>query len=439
MPYELHCGDSLEVLRQLPDCSVDSVVTDPPAGIAFLSRGWDRFQSRADFENFLCTILLEANRVLKPGGYMLVWAIPRTSYWTASACAEAGLVVRDVVHHIFGTGWPKSTNIAKQIDRTLGAERKVVGLRKMHDIRSNNYGHAGHRSTTADIAVTASSTDEACAWEGWGTALSPAVEHWLLCQKPLGAETIAKNVLEHGVGGLNIDGTRMPHEEEAKSTVRQANGGQTWSGADCGLRSGGSGLASADPKGRWPSNLLLSHTAECTAEGCADRFFVRLPECDPLYLYAAKPSSSERNAGCSGFYWKRDDSTLSGFVRITREEWQQLGEQQTLSGEVLRARGNVHPTVKSVALMRWLCRLITPPGGRVLDMFCGSGSTGIAALLEGFHFVGVDREADYVALAASRMECMLLLKSPKSTAGAGTQKAGGDDQGTDLLSLIDNL
>jgi site-specific DNA-methyltransferase (adenine-specific) len=341
-------GDNIVTLCQLPECSIDALVTDPPAGIGFMGKGWDSDKGgRERWQCWLGAVMLQVFRVLKPGAHGLVWALPRTSHWTATALENAGFDVRDRVSHLFGTGFPKNAK----------------------------------------------------------AQLKPAVEDWWLVRKPLEG-TVAANVARWGTGAINVEGCRIA-AADAHTVGRTNSGGKGGSGVY-----GESKLydSAAHSSGRWPANLTLDEEAAAMLDaqsgvlksggragakyetGCAptegwghigkggsgrclsdsggaSRFF-----------YTAKTSRSERDFGCEA---------------LPREA---LPEQR--KGNGVR---NHHPTVKSLALMRWLVRLITPPGGVVLDPFAGSGSTGIAALQEGARFIGVEREAAYAEIARARI------------------------------------
>lgn len=391
--YHVMHSDALEALRELPDCSVDSIVTDPPAGIAFMGQSWDKDKGGRDaWVAWLRGVMAEALRVLKPGGHALVWALPRTSHWTATAIEDAGFEIRDVGVHLFGTGFPKSLNVSKAI-------AEIPGTPYVED----------------SVYVPAI---------GFGTALKPAAEHWILARKPL-AGTVARNVLEYGTGALNVDGCRIPHGADVDLSQRQRQ--QTAEG-NIAFSAGmvGTDIATYKEGGRWPANVTLDpeaaamldeqsgtltsglmkagtkrhnpmgyggampeHTAKETIgdSGGASRFF-----------YVARPSTREREAGCEGLPRK-------GAAELTdREEGTDgLKSPRAGAGRTSAGRANHHPTVKSIALMRWLVRLITPPGGLVLDPFCGSGTTGCAAVLEGMHFIGIDQSDEYVAIATARI------------------------------------
>jgi hypothetical protein len=424
-PITVYQGDALEVLRELPSASVDSVVTDPPAGIAFMGKAWDT-HTRRDFVAFLTAVLTEARRVLRPGGHALVWAIPRTSHWTAWAVEDAGFEVRDVLTHLFGSGFPKSRDVSKAIDEAQGAEREV--LREFHVAKGASSSWANHASsgsmhTPGDhvVKVTAPASEEARRWEGWGTGLKPASEHWILARSPLAERNVAAQVLASGTGALNIDACRV----EAADGVPQFSGrGEPSSGVYGDGLNGRAYLGWRDYEtGRWPANLILSHAAGCDGvcvEGCpvaeldrqsgssqagwprAERGHggIWSPSSDGLpagpqygdlggasrFFYTAKASPSERNEGL-------DDLPLVGVHRFNEG----VG---TPGPSVER---NLHPTVKPVALMRWLVKLITPPGGTVLDPFAGSGTTLVAARKDSFRAIGVEREPEYVELIRRRI------------------------------------
>jgi len=217
---KLYHGDCLELLKTLPDNSVDSIVTDPPAGISFLNRSWDDDKGGRDhWIAWMCDVMKECHRVLKCGGHGLVWALPRTSHWTATALENAGFEIRDRVSHLFGTGFPKNMDVSKSIDSAAGVEREIIGvdktrLRPNRKYKSGAIGKIGGNESICDrsdngATLTAPATPEAKQWEGWGTALKPACEDWWLIRKPLSEKTVAANVVKVGVGGINIDGCRI--------------------------------------------------------------------------------------------------------------------------------------------------------------------------------------------------------------------------------------
>ena len=399
-------GEASDVLWVLPDESIDSMVTDPPSGIGFMGRDWDSdFGGRDIWVERLTGVMAEAWRVLKPGAHGLVWALPRTSHWTATALEDAGFEVRDRITHLFGTGFPKSHDVSKAIDA------------------------------------------EARQWDGWGTALKPAAEDWWLVRKPFRG-TVADNVLKHGCGGLNIDACRIatdwserPESWKRSGHLRQGyDRAQNATGVAAGLKSDG---ITCHPDGRWPAHVVLSHSPEC-GERCGEVCPVlqigaqsgtsRTPQSLPQpefnsptglvygmrcgvgrngerivlpgdsgtatrFFYCAKPGRAERELGLDGF-------------RV-RSAGEATGRRDGSAGITARAGAgtggarNAHPTVKSLELMRYLARLVTPPGGVVLDQYCGSGSTGMAAILEGMRFIGIElndtEKEPFVSIARARI------------------------------------
>jgi len=329
----LHHGDCLEVLRSLPDCSVDSVVTDPPYGLSFMGKRWD-------YDVPSVEVWTECLRVLKPGGHLLAFAGTRTQHRMAVRIEDAGFEIRDMIAWVYGSGFPKSLDVSKAIDKAAGAEREIIG--KMENPASSIYSQS-ENEMSRDVPITAPATPEAKQWQGWGTALKPALEPITVARKPL-IGTVAENVLQHGTGAINVDGGRVG-TEQVFTTAHKTLGD--------GIKYGKSKPfpASEMRTGRWPANFIHDGSEEATdLLGASARFF-----------YCAKASKADR-------------------------------------GE------NHHPTVKPTDLMRYLCRLVTPPNGTVLDPFMGSGSTGKAAMLEGFAFVGIEREAEYIDIAKARIQ-----------------------------------
>ena len=631
VPNQILHGDSRVVLKTLPAASVDSVVTDPPAGIAFMAKEWDtpnvanhkghvaeHRRARTAFVADMTEVFVECHRVLKPGGHMFVWAIPRTSHWTAWALEEAGFEIRDCVYHVFGQGFPKSLNVSKAIDKTRGATREVVGTRKGKGGQNGNllmrpeggdspdakgcgaYG-VGVVQTDIDIPVTAPATPEAQKWDGWGTALKPSTECWWLCRKPIEAHSVAANVLKHGTGAINIDGSRVAGTAQVPGSIRASrrfddrgdrpelveppppNAAGRWpanlmlshsegcrqigetevaapvinrftdgmkpfgEGAghpyetygggtetipvyECadgcpvkaldeqsGVTGGGTPTLNSDvdrtaisttahnprepnqsdslanygdaggasryfqtfdPKGRWPANMVLSHGPGCVrrgtkqvkgnrtdtrpegdagrddktewrtrpteatrrgysgddgmetvedwecAEGCPVREIDRQgqemgvhpagspqPAQEKYEMSEMTPSFGGGFSGPSGMRYG-DDGGASRFFQTLEPEVPFFYTAKASRGEkedgladpfVDAKRNNTHPTVKPLSLMRYLVKMVTPPGGVVLDPFAGSGSTLIAAVQEGMQFVGIEREAEYVKIAEARV------------------------------------
>jgi DNA modification methylase len=379
----LHLGDCLEVMRTMPDCSVDAVVTDPPYGLSFMGKRWD-------YDVPSVEIWAECLRVLKPGGHLLAFAGTRTQHRMAVRIEDAGFEIRDMIAWVYGSGFPKSLDVSKAIDKAAGAEREVVGSKigqpgySMADNGRTNAVYADLHDPAAECSITAPATPEAQQWAGWGTALKPALEPITLARKPI-AGTVAANVLAHGTGGLNVDGCRVEMGDEydpAKMQRQQRSDGSVQFGS-AGLI--GKEIATYKPGGRWPANLLHDGSDEVAG----------------LFPQNVNGAVSNGNKAGNGYHGK------FGVV----EQHAGYGDTGSAARFFYTAKaskddrddGNTHPTVKPTDLMRYLCRLVTPPGGTVLDPFMGSGSTGKAAMLEGFEFIGIEREPQYFAIAEQRI------------------------------------
>lgn len=413
----LYLGDCLDVLRTLPDESVDAVVTDPPAGISFMGRDWDGdLGGRDRWIAWHAERLAEAARVLKPGGHALVWALPRTSHWTAMAVEDAGLEIRDCLTHLFGSGFPKSLDVGKAIDKAAGAERKVVGRRSgraaqpRNDMRGGAYGSAP--SALIDTsAITAPATPDAARWDGWGTALKPAAEHWWLARRPL-AGTVAANVLEHGTGALNIGACRTAVTDSVNARRNKGTG--------LGYQSGDAQRGAWDgAAGRWPTNVVFSHlplvvdgevVGDACAEGCVDGCPVaELDRQSGILTSGANPTRRNSDKFCDAYGDFKgqtecipargaDSGGASWFFPTFR-----YAAKAPASERPKLPDGTAWPTVKPVALMRWLVRLVTPPGGVVLDPFAGTGTTAEAAVVEGFRALLIERDRKAAELIKIRL------------------------------------
>ena len=465
--YQLHQGDCLQTLRAMPDASIDSVVTDPPYGLSqhtqaevlqcltawikgdvyqpkgkgFMGKGWDAWVPGPE-------VWRECLRVLKPGGHLLAFAGTRSMDLMCMSVRLAGFELRDAIGHAhgagdptqapllawcYGSGFPKSMDVSKAIDREAGAERAVVGTydtrglqepkksgRTSGGITGNQTVHFHQGCDSKIVDITAPATEAAAQWQGWGTALKPAWEPIILARKPL-AGTVAQNVQQHGTGALNIDGCRISGGGQT-----QHGGARTKAMHDGGLQVGVEDFQE-NPLGRWPANVILDGSPEVLA-GFPDTGLSSggltlgvgsktNPACwafgDRLgagaggygdtgsaarFFYTAKASAEDRDAGLHGFETAK---TNDGRAVDADNAYQR--------GATLRA--NTHPTVKPTDLMRYLVRLVTPPGGTVLDCFNGSGSTGKAAVLEGFNYVGCELDPAYIEISRARIEYALALRA----------------------------
>lgn len=391
---EIHQGDCLELMRRLPDASIDAIVSDPPSAIGFMSAKWDSDKGgRKQWCAYMEERFTEALRVCKPGAHALVWALPRTSHWTATALEDAGWEVRDICCHLFGSGMPKSLDVGKKIDNMKGLVRTESIARIYPDGQqySNKKGAKGYKRERAEElqeatfcnAIRLPVSEEAKQWDGFGSGLKPSHENWILCRKPVEG-TIAQNVLTHGVGGINIDACRVEYASDYDKKHQEdiARGQETaTNGRMFGSKTTRSESSSLVMKGRWPSNLVFSHLPECSASACADGCAV------------AELDEQSMNLGCTA---SRYFPTFHYFSKASPND-----------RSCNKAVENNHPTVKNRDLMRWLVRLITPPGGTVLDMFGGSGSTAIACIEEGVNYILIEQETEFVAIAKARVAAVL--------------------------------
>lgn len=389
---EIHQGDCLEVLRGMPADSVDSVVTDPPAGIAFMGKEWDHHKGGRDqWVTWLATRLAECFRVAKPGAHALVWALPRTSHWTATAIEDAGWVIEDRVAHIFGTGFPK------------------------------------HKSK-----------------------LKPAVEDWWLATKPGGEKWLGVDACRIATNGERLGGGSEKFDGNTGSGYdRPCRNDPEWQAARAAEMT--RRVEKATALGRWPTNLVLSHHPECNPNGVKvingnghwpssrgggsykGGFLgqIDLDECnaiDVIEAFDCHPDCPVRlideQSGICGPSGSLTGDELSAKVKNTygdfnRRPFQSYGDSGGASrffpgflycpkaNRKDRGEGNTHPTVKAEPLMRWLCKLVTPPGGTVLDPFAGSGSTGFAAEAEGFQAILIEQDAEYIKIIRKRIDNFL--------------------------------
>jgi site-specific DNA-methyltransferase (adenine-specific) len=408
MTYQILHGNNLDILPTLADNSIDSIVTDPPYELGFMGKKWDSSGIAYSVE-----LWQQCLRVLKPGGHLLSFGGTRTYHRVAVAIEDAGFELRDSIAWLYGSGFPKSLDVSKAIDKAAGAEREVIATRTLKDIRGGNYNGS---QPTMQHNYTAPATHDAKQWQGWGTALKPAFEPVIVARKPIEG-TVANNVLKWGTGGLNIDGSRIGTETISTHNAPKGSfaGGEPDRGSDTS--------SYKEHTGRWPANIILDpYTAELLDEqsgttkdgthigrnrvgdkpngvygtykaetkdvgyggsGGASRFF-----------YVAKASKRDRNEGLEEL-----PLTKSGSYEARNRD----SDKGQFDGTTPKAQ-NFHPTVKPTSLMEYLIKLVTPPNGKVLDPFTGSGSTGKAAILQGFDFIGIEMTEEYLPIIEGRLK-----------------------------------
>lgn len=416
---KIYCGDCLDVMKEMPENSIDSILTDPPYGLKFMGKEWDHGIPGIPFWQ-------EVMRISKPGAHMLAFGGTRTHHRLMVAIEDAGWEIRDVMMWVHSQGFPKSLNVSKAIDKAAGVERKVIGVRedfkpgnrkKVNQFNCINPSLHGYNTTefTANKGqITISTTNEAKQWDGWGSALKPAYEPIVLCRKPLEG-TIAANVLKWGVGGINIDGCRIATNE---LTPRNNKMG------DNGWKNSSGGFIEPSPLGRFPANFIHDgsqtvldmfpyNKSTKSLRGCGgggDKISQLNYRENSIrghndngsaarFFYCAKASKAERDIGCENL----PENDIVTFQTCNGTS----GKPGSLSeGRETKYRNN-HPTVKPIALLTYLCRLITPPNGVILDPFAGSGSTGIAAIKEGFNYILIEKEQQYVDISNARLKGVL--------------------------------
>ena len=398
-------GNCLETLKTLDTASVDSIVTDPPYELGFMGKSWDN--SGIAYNQDLWA---ECLRVLKPGGHLLAFSGSRTYHRMTVAIEDAGFEIRDQIMWIYGSGFPKSLDVSKAIDKAAGFEGEVIATEKVDIGMQGGSMHAGRETNVVQRDVRELS-DVAKQWQGWGTALKPAHEPIVVARKPL-IGTVANNVLTYGTGAINIDGSRV-------GTADGFGGGaKGTSGFAAGYE--GDGFV-ASTQGRWPANVIHDGSDE-VLEGFPESKGGAFPAkrgqavntsfasgqetvggyramgdigSAARFFYCAKASKSERNAG------------LEGLPEQEQQGSYKFRTDGSLDGKETEPKANIHPTVKPLALMRYLIKLVTPPGGTVLDPFLGSGTTAVAAILEGFDWIGCEMTEEYWPIIEARVEWAL--------------------------------
>jgi site-specific DNA-methyltransferase (adenine-specific) len=432
--YEIKQGDCLQALKTLESESIDACVTDPPYELGFMGKAWDSTGIA-----YNVNLWREIYRVLKPGAYLLAFGGSRTYHRMACAIEDAGFEIRDQIQWIYGSGFPKSLDVSKAIDKASGVVRedKFEGL-------GRNIGPTGNKKCEACGKWLVSGTpcqcprpqdlpqsDEAKQWNGFGTALKPAHEPICMARKPLEKGlTVAQNVLKWGTGAINIDGCRINYEvvdggslatnPQLRSHINAGNGGNIIA------HEPDRRVVVPNQSGRFPANVIHDGSGEVlagfpqqtsganpTRRGTA-KFknaygeFAGQEECEAArgaesgtaarFFYTAKASVTDREQGCDGL----DDKTLA-YSNQAQAETARGNDHKGKSGiNTTKQRKNHHPTVKPTDLMQYLCRLVTPPGGLILDPFLGSGSTAKAALIERFKIIGIEIDHEYAAIAEAR-------------------------------------
>jgi site-specific DNA-methyltransferase (adenine-specific) len=464
-------SDCRDFLRALPDCCIDSCVTDPPYELGFGGRAWDKSGIAYSPEMWA-----EVLRVLKPGAHLLAFGGTRTFHRIACAIEDAGFEIRDSIVWNYASGFPKSLNISRAIDAADGllSERQVVGSYTVSGNagtstkdKGGTFAVGAPNSEAKELHVTRGASDRSRQWDGWGTALKPSQEPIIVARKPLDG-TVAGNVLQHGTGGLNVDGCRVKFANEDDKAAAAAAAqrlcreqgdvayGATLSGVHA-IPSFNQYIGGMDA-GRWPPNAIFQHAPKCIPDvGCADGCPVLLMDQQSGEMLSGQPVGD--GAGSSGIWGKKGTALTTGyddegsasrifpqfyfddglefppflyhpkagraerdrglerFARVsgglaTQREDDSAGTRNPRAGAG-RTGGvrNIHPTVKAIGLMRWLCRLVTPPGGICLDPFTGSGTSGCAAMPEGFRFIGCElNDTDtepFVRIARARIAAVL--------------------------------
>lgn len=423
--YTLLLGNCLDVLSGVEDCSVDSVVCDPPYGLSFMNKRWD-------YDVPSVAIWRECLRVLKPGGYLLAFAGSRTQHRMAVNIEDAGFEIRDMIAWVYGSGFPKSHNVSCSIDKMFGHGNRGRAIPTASSYQASDVDQE-NKLTSNPVGPYEPKTDDAKRWAGYGSSLKPSIEPITVARKPLDG-TIAENVLKWGTGAMNIDGCRVPMDQDdfdklsrGVDAIRERGGSMdnSWKNS-----SDLSGANPANPLGRWPANFIHDGSQEVldlfpdvkggswvntdgarhfnnngkktgyiasgrrdASTGSAARFF-----------YCPKANKADRNEGLEDFeeQYNRGSGTHNNGQGNTR-----LGNAAERAAGIthveLQKVSNPHPTVKPTDLMRYLCRLVTQPGGVVLDPFMGSGTTGKAAMLEGFRFIGCEMDEEYYKIAEARV------------------------------------
>ena len=414
---ELIQGDCLEEMKKIPENSVDAIVTDPPYGLEFMGKHWDKGVPGVHFWQ-------EMMRVLKPGGYVLTFGGTRTYHRMACAIEDAGFEVRDMIEWVYGSGFPKSLNIGKAVDKLQGNERVKTGSRKVTDSDIGQKSGWNELNTQRGDYVYTKGTSE---YEGWGTALKPAHEPICMARKPLAEKTVAENCLKWGTGGINIDESRVGTDIITNNINDFSNQHGNKFGNGMPIKK----LGESQVVGRFPANLIHDNSEEvreCFPEtkspksytrstdvtdspinwnpkksgteqlghgdsGNASRFFKSI-------IYQAKASKSERNKGCEGLE-EKEKRTLGNFGDQSDFDCPDGANREGEKGVSMNK--NNHPTVKPIALMEYLINMVSKEGATILDPFMGSGTTGVACKNLNRNFIGIELDKEYFEIAKKRI------------------------------------
>ena len=390
-------ADCIKAMKAMPDNSVDAIVTDPPYELGFMGKSWD-----ASGIAFNVDVWREALRVIKPGGHLIAFSGSRTYHRMAVAIEDAGFEIRDQIMWVYGSGFPKSHNISKAIDKAAGAEREVVGtyqgatnIGKVEDGKRGYSPGTDYPEVDRTVNITAPATPAAQQWDGWGTALKPAHEPMVLARKPL-IGTVANNVLTYGTGGLNIDGSRVGTE----IITNNINDFSNQHGNNFGNGKPIAKLGESQVVGRFPANFIHDGSDEVVA---------LFPDTNKSRSALMGKGGDDKGNSIYGKY--ADIATVRGHDDNGGSAARFFYCAKASKRDRNEGTANNHPTVKPTTLMQYLVRLVTPPKGIVLDPFMGSGSTGKACAYEGFDFIGIDQSAEYVAIAQARIDFALADKS----------------------------
>lgn len=385
--YRLVLGDCIEEMKKMDSNSIDCIVTDPPYEIGFMDKSFDKTGIA-----FRTDVWKEALRVLKPGGYLLAFGFSRTYHRMTCAIEDAGFEVRDCLMWIYSVGFPKSHNVGLGIDKLFGSENRGRAIPSA-SVHFPNGKYAEEKLTGNKVEEYVGKTELGKKYSGYGTALKPAYEPILMCRKPL-VGTVAKNVLEYGTGGINIDACRVSSNEDFSNVkprditkLNTKRNDETEEEAALRKKNGTEAVEEAKNKlislGRFPANVIHDGS---------DEVLELFEKENARFFYSAKASKKDRNEGCESLQEKQYSSD---------------GREKEIENAFQRNKSvsnNNHPTVKPTSLMRYLVRLVCPEGGTVLDPFNGSGSTGKAAILEGFSYVGIEMDPDYITISECRLK-----------------------------------